>query len=927
MALSYKNDKGTAVGEDERLNPASNARDLYRQEHEAIPGYDRENDGLDDLDFDKEEGSGHDYKSLDKKQPADNSAANDIKDTGAQEQRAGWVNNFGNDKSSDKKQSIDLKATVKKRGATWLVVLLLGGGGFGIGVGLTPELVGVDMVKNYTNDMSDSTAAVQQEFDKVFLTKTKSLNKNDNTAKTDCADSAVKCQLDTISDDEKVNLEKDGFKIGTEPMGNGENAIRSLEMPDGTKIGSAAELKSRLNEPKIASFMSKIYGVATPYVSSFLTKVIAPLGVSKAATLIGDTVDKVKASLKARVGIDPASTTEGGAFKALAEKTKALGETLKHSTAIELACTAYDGGREITAGVEAVQMEKILAFIMPVLVTIDAAVAGNGGDGTAMGTVGTMLTSTDNRKTVNGSPNPAYGLSATDAPAFKAVAYGDIGALAPYAEQYLIGGSGFVKFLRDAVAFVNNITGSPKVTKLACKAAADAGKLSCLAGGLISLAICGALVILTPIVLGPLLVKAIKAIIEAGSHLSLDPSTITGPEVGQLLGVGIGILTMRMSLGNGMKPSSTGDMQKFLADTDYLRQRQVAVAKYDAKSTPFDIYNQYSFLGSLVANLGFTGLSGTSLATNATHLFSMIPSALSGVSTAGAAMFMPIVALTPARLNADNATLKAMNVNADTETGLPRFSVPQEVLNMDPKVNTQWMIDNGHIDKNDKTHAAISDDYKNFVKYCTDARADPIGETSESITSDVDDDWLTGAKCTSNTAEIQEFEAFSLFHTVETDLQNGSKFADTSTAATNGGSGTPTPGSNIGGDDYGNGGCSQFTNCTGQCVDFVLFRLVKHHVLPRAIPLGNGKDVVGTLGSLGFKVDTTPAVNSVMSTSHTSHPDLGHTAMVSAVNADGSIVVEEYNYTNPLHYDQRTVSAAEIQAKQMTFAHTEVAYK
>jgi surface antigen len=49
--------------------------------------------------------------------------------------------------------------------------------------------------------------------------------------------------------------------------------------------------------------------------------------------------------------------------------------------------------------------------------------------------------------------------------------------------------------------------------------------------------------------------------------------------------------------------------------------------------------------------------------------------------------------------------------------------------------------------------------------------------------------------------------------------------------------------------------------------------------------------------------------------------------MVSAVLKDGSIVVEEYNYASPLAYGKRTISAAEIRAKNMTFAHTEVDYK
>jgi surface antigen len=133
-------------------------------------------------------------------------------------------------------------------------------------------------------------------------------------------------------------------------------------------------------------------------------------------------------------------------------------------------------------------------------------------------------------------------------------------------------------------------------------------------------------------------------------------------------------------------------------------------------------------------------------------------------------------------------------------------------------------------------------------------------------------------------------------------------------------------GSSIDGDDY-KIDSTKYAYGSKQCVDFVLYRLVKHGVLPGITPLGNGRYVVGKLGTLGFKVDTTPAVHSVMSTQFTSNQTLGHTAMVSAVNADGSIVVEEYNFTRTLQYDTRVISASEIKNKQMTFAHTETKYQ
>ncbi len=147
------------------------------------------------------------------------------------------------------------------------------------------------------------------------------------------------------------------------------------------------------------------------------------------------------------------------------------------------------------------------------------------------------------------------------------------------------------------------------------------------------------------------------------------------------------------------------------------------------------------------------------------------------------------------------------------------------------------------------------------------------------------------------------------------------------------GSGGSTPGGSIAGDDY-KGECNNYIgagDCTGECAGFVKFRLVKHGVINLSqIPdgIGNGGQVTATLKGLGFTVNGTPAVNSVMSLKNGSW---GHTAMVSKVNADGSIVVEEYNWAVENGYGTRTIPKStldrQIALGDLSFAHTETKYK
>lgn len=156
--------------------------------------------------------------------------------------------------------------------------------------------------------------------------------------------------------------------------------------------------------------------------------------------------------------------------------------------------------------------------------------------------------------------------------------------------------------------------------------------------------------------------------------------------------------------------------------------------------------------------------------------------------------------------------------------------------------------------------------------------------------------------------------------------------ADISIPGIGAGDDTSSPGGSIQGNDY-SAECSSYKKiyssiCNKQCVSFVLFRLLKHKAIDTTV-YGNGKDIAGALGKtpFGFTVNSTPAVNSVFSTSETSHPSLGHTGMVSKVNPDGSIEVEEYNYSNEFAYGTRTISKSEYIAKNFTFAHTETKYQ
>jgi surface antigen len=69
---------------------------------------------------------------------------------------------------------------------------------------------------------------------------------------------------------------------------------------------------------------------------------------------------------------------------------------------------------------------------------------------------------------------------------------------------------------------------------------------------------------------------------------------------------------------------------------------------------------------------------------------------------------------------------------------------------------------------------------------------------------------------------------------------------------------------------------------------------------------GNAYNWDNAARSAGFAVNSTPAVGAIAQTDAGS----GHVAWVTFVHSDGTVTVEEYNYTNPEHYGTRRVSSS-----------------
>ncbi len=750
MALSYKNDEQ----QDERLDPYSdNARQLHDQEQS---GYDGEfNDDIAATDDSDQEDSNR----------AEQSTKN-IDEAKEKEADGGWKNNFQS--GDNKKEPFSFKAFVKKKGPLGVIVALLGGG-IGIGGLLSPSLLLPQMTAIFTNDGSDATPAITARSDIILIkNKMKGLG---NTLGICGAKVTIRCKFSTMSDRQLKKFQRAGFEVTSEKK-FGRNIVRELKLPmsDGSTrvFKNPGELKAALDDPYIASAIYQVFSPATPFISKYFNKVLAKWKISKANTLAGNTRDKVKESFRTRLGLGGGGAGETR-FKGVIDKGKSIAQEANKTTGIELGCLAYNFSQTTITSVKVAKGAALASFALTFFIAADQIRAGDA-EPEVISTLATQLTETEQ------DPNkPEYNLTATDSNGYKTAAYGDVNALPEYSEQYLLGGGALMLALGGALREVNQVAGSKNNVKIACKVARAIGLGGCLLG-LQAVAGCVLMVALGIIVLGPLIEKGLEALVKHASDLDLDDNTI-GAKAGDAIFVGAGVMLGGMSQGLGMKPSNKADIEEYAAYTDPVRKKQIAVKTYDAQSEPLNIYNQYSFLGSLATKLNLAKFSDSSLSNNLLRTLAIVPSSLPTAANAGASVFMQTNPYNEERYNkCEDEALKSIGVDADISCN-PRFSMSPEELAMDPDTNLTFMTGFDENDNKvgeehvDESGAPKSDEYKKFVEFCGIGRTDPLGETSRTVESggwiENDEDWYTGKKCLEDSEMMSHFRTFTIDNTVD----------------------------------------------------------------------------------------------------------------------------------------------------------------
>lgn len=462
-------------------------------------------------------------------------------------------------------------------------------------------------------------------------------------------------------------------------------------------------------------------------------------------------------------------------------------------------CTMYNTARAVAAAAKVARALQVAQYFVVIANVADRIMAGSATP-EEVELIGNTLTAVDTREeivdessertsddpeTAEAIPyeNPNYGANAFDSAGYHIAAYNEAPILTSQDMQFAIGGAltGKLASVLDAIADFfggrENIRDSCKVVQSwwARGIGLVAGVVSAVGSfGVATIVSLGANIALDFAM--PFL-EAMLADIIAGEVVSGDTQ---GVDAGNASFAGAGALFGALAGGHGMTPASEEELEEYMVATEQTNQDRIAAERYEAQKTPFDIYNQYSFLGSFVRTINPTINKSTASISSALQ---NVPSFLGVALTSVFPSVHAQEVFNPDRFQRCNDEgYRDLGIDADVFCNV-RYAFTAKQLAMEPDDVAQYMINNGHIN-DDGT--AKSDEYKDWKTYCAE-RQDGYGEASNA--DDANSDYGIGLGCVrkdKNDEELERLDNFGVYHMFES-LQSTRDTGYVTGASTGGG--------------------------------------------------------------------------------------------------------------------------------------------
>ena len=706
---------------------------------------------------------------------------------------------------------------LKKAGPLGVIGLISGFGLFGIGF-LTPGLAVIQIKEMLTDDLNDQLAAMDIRSTAVIKAKLNDMGSGV------CTGVQIKCKFKGMSDRQIRKFDRAGITVDT--GNNSKNGITrntrvvSLTFSDGSTASNPAEVRQMLNNPTVRAEMRRAFN---PKFAGMYDKVSASVlkryNTSKASKVTGNTPEERDASIEksAKEGsgsvnsghIDSKTASGDGETKTYdrddgggtvseqegneaKEKSKTVNDNISAKTAaggavkgtltgiqitgtLDSLCTVKSTAKAVTAASKLIRKRQLIGFAMAFLTFADEVKAGVATPEQAEH-MGDKLAATDTLEQVVSEDsiieegnkaskvdNPYFGKNAFDSEGYRASAYNDAPNLTARASQFTIGGA-LSGSMATKLAAVGYSTPGDTACKVIQNPFVRLGSAAVgIATGTLTLGASTAITVGSSIAVSlalPLL-EAYLADMIAGEVVGGDTK---GVDAGNAIFAGTAGLLGDVAMGRGMTPSSSEEIQEYASLSKSIENEYIAMETEDARSTPFDIYNQYSFLGSISRTM-------LPAATQAQSSIAALPAAsLQLIGAAGNSIFPVSNAAeewNPERFSkCDDEQYAKLGIDADIFCNV-RYSLTSEELAMDTDAVVDWMLANNHITENGTSKG---DKYPDWLRECTQ-RTQGWGESEEGNNKEIGRRCINGDNGKSldgelTTTELSNFRIFTMDNSI-----------------------------------------------------------------------------------------------------------------------------------------------------------------
>lgn len=169
-------------------------------------------------------------------------------------------------------------------------------------------------------------------------------------------------------------------------------------------------------------------------------------------------------------------------------------------------------------------------------------------------------------------------------------------------------------------------------------------------------------------------------------------SKTKGIAASDALFAGTGEILGDMAMSRGLQPANTAGLKQYIGQRSEFDQEYEALARYEARKNPFDMYNSHSFLGSLTHSLS-TIPPQSSLVGSLANTLAIIPTATTKTlsSTADAIYNLQPDTLETSRLQCTDIEYTYIGINADMACNV-RYSLGKKELDANIKDVVDYML-------------------------------------------------------------------------------------------------------------------------------------------------------------------------------------------------------------------------------------------